>query len=105
MKREYTVKELYEIKEDWDYDYPTCLLKAAQEMGMTNLNVIVVNARPTYHGIMDMVLTANNGQDIMFYLRQDYGSCSVCDWLERSGSREVIEEYKKQIKHFLEELC
>ena len=79
-------------------DYIDCMLEACSDVGLKNVTVYS-NGREGYAGDMDIHVEAKlNGNDFYFYLRQEYGSCSYCDWLEGSGSDEVVEKYVNDLK-------
>jgi len=79
-------------------EYIDCMFDACKIVGLTDV-VIYSNGREDYQGEMDIHVEANlNGVAFYYYLRQDYGSCSYCDWLEGSGSHEVVEKYVDDLK-------
>lgn len=83
-------------------DYPECMVVAAMRLGLTDV-VVYSGGTEDYYGEMDIHLKAKrNGKDIYFYLRQEYGSCSYCDWLDSVGEEKVIDEYIKNLKLALE---
>ena len=77
------------------------MFEAAEAVGMTDV-VIYSNGREDYQGEMDIHLEGKlNGLDVYYYLKQDYGSCSYCDWLEQAGKKSVIDEYIENLKEAL----
>lgn len=84
----------------YGYGYAYCLLQASINIGVKNPKVYYHDDDPSYQGVEDLHLEGKyNGRKVYFYLRQSYGSCSYCDWLEGVGSGEVIAEYEKQLKN------
>jgi len=78
--------------------YADCLLQASKNIGVKNARVYFNDEDPGYQGVEDLHLEGVfEGRKVYFYLRQSYGSCSYCDWLQSSGDEEVIQEYEKQL--------
>ena len=103
--KEKDYKELniyYEKTNEYDNEYIDCMFEAAKAVGITDV-VIYSDGRTDYQGEMDIHLEGKlNDIDIYYYLKQDYGSCSYCDWLERVGEKNVIAEYIKYLKEALD---
>lgn len=82
------------------HDYADCLLQASKNIGVKNARVYYNDEDPGYEGAEDLHLEGVfEGRKIYFYLRQYYGSCSYCDWLQNAGEDEVIQEYEKQLRN------
>ena len=59
----------------------------------------------SYEGTINMKITGvYKNKKVELSYRQDYGSCSYCDWLQAVGEEEVFKHYKKEINHLLDEL-
>lgn len=85
-------------------NYVKIMAEACVENGLKDV-VINYDITGDYQGIYDMEVEGDlDGQKVMFFYRQSYGSCAYCDWLEGSGAEEVLREYTKEVKHILEEL-
>lgn len=101
MKKDYHKLEKYteaNLANKSYLDYPDCMLLAAIQLGLTDI-VVYCGITGEYSRKMDIHLEAKlNGKNVYFYLRQDYGSCSYCDWLEGAGEEKVINEYVKNLK-------
>jgi hypothetical protein len=84
------------------HDYIDCMIIACQKVGLTDIKVYS-QGETDYQGDMDIHVEAKKGQEeIYYYLRQNYGSCSYCDWLQNVGEERVIEEYIEYLKEALD---
>lgn len=92
------------IREQGNTDYIDCMFEACERVGLKEV-VIYSDGRQDYHGEMDIHVEAKlNDVDFYYYLRQDYGSCSHCDWIESVGEEEITTEYVKYLKEAMEDL-
>lgn len=103
MEKDYKKLDVYyEKNQEYFNEYIDCMFEAAEAVGMTDV-VIYSNGREDYQGEMDIHLEGKlNGLDVYYYLKQDYGSCSYCDWLEQAGEKSVIDEYIENLKEALD---
>jgi hypothetical protein len=99
--KEYKEFEVISQETDFSGGYEGCMLNACEELGLTDIKVYY-DGYGGYSGTLDIHVEAKyKGKNIYYYLSQDYGSCSYCDWLEGSSDEEVIEKYKEYLKEAL----
>jgi len=99
-------KSFDRITEELDVkDYEDCMFIACKRLGMTNINVYYQYDNFGSGGFGDLHVEATfKGQPVYYYLKQQYGSCSQCDWLQGSGEEDVINLYIEYVKEALAQL-
>jgi hypothetical protein len=87
-----------------EYGYINCMFDACKKVGLKDV-IIYSDGYEYYEGTMDIHIEAKlNDYEFYFYLRQDYGSCSYCDWLQDVGVDEVVNKYVKDLKEAIDSL-
>lgn len=91
--------------------YIDCLFEAGVRVGFKPQNMVIYSrGKKGYTGEMDIHFEGLlNGDEVYIFIRQNYGSCSYCDWLESVYLKdheltEIVDEYEKQIRMVLADI-